>query len=133
LLVKELRFPQGAMREDCVDPISDTVREADARFDRRVGLIIIDTISKGVAACGGDEDRARDTNIMLANLRRVEERTGVRIACVGHTGKDETRGHRGSSAHLGDVDLMVQIASGVGEDRHRDQSQRSGGRLAHHL
>jgi hypothetical protein len=28
---------------------------------------------------------------------------------VGHTGKDESRGARGSNAHLGDVDVMVQI------------------------
>lgn len=51
---------------------------------------------------------------MLANLRRVEELTTVHIACVGHTGKDEERGHRGSSANLGDVDLMVQISGGEG-------------------
>jgi hypothetical protein len=98
------------MREDCVDLIIDAVREVETHFNCRVGLIIIDTISKGIAAGGGDEDRARDTNVMLANLRRIEERTDVHIACVGHTGKDEAKGHRGSSAHMGDVDLMVQIS-----------------------
>jgi hypothetical protein len=34
----------------------------------------------------------------------------VHIALVGHTGKDETRGARGSNAHVGDVDVMVQIS-----------------------
>jgi len=98
------------MRADCVDLIIGTVREVEAHFRCNVGLIIVDTISKGIAAGGGDEDRAKDTNAMLANLRRVEERSGVHIACVGHTGKDEAKGHRGSSAHMGDVDLMVQIS-----------------------
>ena len=35
--------------------------------------------------------------------------TDIHIACVGHTGKDEGRGHRGSNANVGDMDLMVQI------------------------
>ncbi|WP_025037036.1 AAA family ATPase [Bradyrhizobium sp. DOA9] len=94
----------------CVKLIVDTIREAEARFGVKVGLIVIDTISKGIAAGGGDEDKAKDVNIVLANLRRVEELTNVHIACVGHTGKDEGRGHRGSNANLGDVDLMVQIS-----------------------
>jgi hypothetical protein len=98
----------------CVKLIVDTIREAETRFGYKVGLIVIDTISKGIAAGGGDEDKAKDVNVVLANLRRVEELTTVHIACVGHTGKDEERGHRGSSANLGDVDLMVQISGGEG-------------------
>lgn len=98
----------------CVKLIVDTIREAEARFGCKVGLIVIDTISKGIAAGGGDEDKAKDVNVVLANLRRVEELTNVHIACVGHTGKDEERGHRGSNANLGDVDLMVQISGGEG-------------------
>lgn len=94
----------------CVKLIVDTIREAEVRFGCKVGLIVIDTISKGIAAGGGDEDKAKDVNIVLANLRRVEELSNVHIACVGHTGKDEGRGHRGSNANLGDVDLMVQIS-----------------------
>ena len=36
--------------------------------------------------------------------------TDVHVALIGHTGKDESRGARGSNAHLADVDMMVQIA-----------------------
>jgi hypothetical protein len=48
-------------------------------------------------------------NRVAANLRRVQELIDVHIACVGHTGKDPSKGARGSNAHLGDVDLMIQI------------------------
>ena len=34
----------------------------------------------------------------------------VHIATIGHSGKDEGRGERGSSAKLGHVDLAVQIS-----------------------
>lgn len=94
----------------CVESIVATVREAERHFGRDVGLIIIDTYAKGIAANGGDEDKARDQNRAAANLRSVHSRLNVHIALVGHTGKDETRGARGSNAHVGDVDVMVQIS-----------------------
>jgi hypothetical protein len=96
----------------CVETIVATVREAERNFGRSVGLIGIDTYAKGIAANGGDEDKARDQNRAAANLRSVHSRLGnnVHIALVGHTGKQEDRGARGSNAHVGDVDVMVQIS-----------------------
>lgn len=93
----------------CIKIIVDAVREAEASFGCKAGVIVIDTMSKGIAAGGGDEDKAKDVNIVAANLRRIEELTDIHIACVGHTGKDEGRGHRGSNANSGDMDMMVQI------------------------
>ena len=94
----------------CVGLIVATVEEAARQFGIDVGLIVIDTYAKGIAANGGDEDKARDQNRAAANLRNVHARLDVHIALVGHTGKDETRGARGSNAHVGDVDVMVQIS-----------------------
>jgi hypothetical protein len=99
---------------DLLDPhivgvIVNTVRFAENRFGTAVGLVVIDTYAKGIAASGGDEDKARDHNRAAANLRKVHAEIDVHIALVGHTGKDESRGARGSNAHIGDVDEMVQI------------------------
>ncbi|EIG63506.1 AAA family ATPase [Bradyrhizobium sp. WSM1253] len=94
----------------CVEIIVSTVRAAERQFGCAVGLIIFDTYAKAIAASGGDEDKARDQNRAAANLRRVHACLNVHIALVGHTGKDESRGARGSSAHAGDVDVMVQIS-----------------------
>jgi RecA-family ATPase len=98
------------MARDCAEVIVATIRAAENKFGCAVGLVIIDTYAKGIAAGGGDEDKAKDQNVVLANLRRIHEQASVHIAIVGHTGKDETRGARGSNAHLADTDLMVQIA-----------------------
>jgi hypothetical protein len=94
----------------CVGLIVATVRQAERQFGIGVGLIVIDTYAKGIAANGGDEDKARDQNRAAANLRNVHALLDVHIALVGHTGKDESRGARGSNAHVGDVDVMVQIS-----------------------
>jgi hypothetical protein len=69
----------------CVGAIADAIKRAQDEFKREVGLAIIDTRSKGIAAGGGDEDKARFQNVAAANLRRVIERTGVHIASIGGT------------------------------------------------
>jgi hypothetical protein len=95
----------------CVDLILATIREAEQHMRCEVGLVIVDTYAKGIAAGGGDEDKAKDQNRVHANLRGLLDLgCNVHIAGVGHTGKDESRGERGSNARLADVDLQVQIS-----------------------
>jgi hypothetical protein len=88
----------------------DTVKRVESEFDLPVGLLVVDTFAKAVAAGGGDEDKARDQGIVFANLQRFRLDHPAHIALIGHTGKDETRGPRGSSAFVGDVDLLVSIS-----------------------
>jgi hypothetical protein len=98
----------------CADIMLATIREAEEHMRCEVGLIIVDTFAKGIAAGDGDEDKARDQNKVHANLRRLFDLgCNVHIAGVGHTGKDESRGERGSNARLADVDLQVQIGGDV--------------------
>lgn len=98
-----------------VDIIVETIRAAEAHYGCPVGLIVIDTFNKGIAMGGGDENAAKDQNLVAANLQQIQdELTDIHVALIGHTGKDESRGARGSNAHLGDVDMMVQISVAEG-------------------
>jgi hypothetical protein len=97
------------MNKSCVDLIVDAIDRASQRFGCGVDLAIFDTYAKAIAAGGGDESLAKDQNVALANLRRVLDRVEIHIAGIGHTGKDENKGERGSNARLADVDLQVQI------------------------
>jgi hypothetical protein len=78
-----------------------------------VGLMVLDTFGKAIAAGGGDENSARDQNVAWGHLRLVHEAMarwhGIHIAAIGHTGKDESRGARGSNAADGDNDVSLQI------------------------
>jgi len=93
-----------------------TIREAEAAVGVPIGLVIIDTFAKLIAAGGGDENSAKDQGLVFANVQRVKNATDTHVALIGHTGKDESKGSRGSNAILGDVDVMVTI-SGDGEIR----------------
>jgi hypothetical protein len=92
------------LNRNCADIVLATIHAAEQRFGLEVGLAIFDAYGKGIAAGGGDEDKAKDQNLVQANLRRLFDRgCHIHIAGVGHTGKDESRGERGSNARLADV------------------------------
>jgi hypothetical protein len=112
--------------------IVEAIKTAEDRFGCEVGLVTFDTWAKGIAAGGGDESSAKDQNIALANLRRVLDKANVHIATIGHTGKDESRGERGSNAKLADVDLQVQITGDTIRSACQE-GQRSAGRITCHL
>jgi AAA domain len=96
-----------------VAKILATIKEAEESFGRSVGLVIFDTFAKLIAAGGGDEDKARDQGRVFSNIQRVKESADIHVAIVGHTGKDESRGMRGSNAALGDADTMHTISGDV--------------------
>lgn len=99
------------MHPGCVDIIVATIHEAEKTMGCPIGLIVLDVYPKGIAAGGGDENLAKDQGIALANLRRVQEIVdGLHIMNIGHTGKDETKGARGSNSQGGDDDVVIQIS-----------------------
>ncbi len=109
-----IRASVDIMKPESVEVLTDTIKAVEERFGLPVGLLGLDTYSKALALGGGDENAAKDVNRFLGHLRTVQNHTGVHVALIGHCGKDETRGHRGSNAHLGDVDVEVKISgSGV--------------------
>jgi AAA domain len=95
---------------DAFEKVIKTIREVKEVLGANVGLVIIDTFAKLIAAAGGDENSAKDQGAVFANVQRVKNSTDAHVALVSHTGKDESRGARGSNAILGDVDVMVTIS-----------------------
>jgi hypothetical protein len=101
------------MDPKCVDEIVGTILRAEDQFGMQAGLAVLDTYNKAVAAGGGDENTARDQNRAWGHLRQVHEVLArwhtIHIGAIGHTGKDESRGARGSNAADGDNDVSLQI------------------------
>ncbi len=105
-----VRAPVNLMDPASVAILTDTIESVGSRFGLKVGLLILDTFAKAIAYGGGEENSAKDQNRVLGHLREVQRHTDVHVALIGHVGKDEAKGARGSNAHLGDVDLMVTIS-----------------------
>ena len=102
------------MRPETVQAVVATIEDVGVCFNLAVGLVIFDTFAKLIAAGGGDENLARDQGAVFANIQRIKQLApDIHVALIGHTGKDEARGARGSNAILGDADVMVAMS---GED-----------------
>jgi hypothetical protein len=103
------------MNANTVPRIVETIREAEACFDLDlpVGFVVFDTFSKLIAAGGGDENSAKDQGQVFANIQRIKDVIDIHPALVGHTGKDTSKGWRGSNAGIGDADLVVEVSGDI--------------------
>jgi hypothetical protein len=70
-------------------------------------LVVLDTLSRMIGS--GDEDKARDINVVVQKAERIQRELGCHVLVVHHSGKDRDRGARGSNALLGAVDAAIEI------------------------
>ncbi|MGY2920559.1 MULTISPECIES: AAA family ATPase [Bradyrhizobium] len=105
------------MNPAIVKKVSETLERAGHCFGGGApDLVVFDTFAKAIAAGGGDEDKAQHQGRVFTHLAMIREEAmklgagGPHFAIVGHTGKDESRGARGSNAFRGDVDIEVAIS-----------------------
>ncbi|KPD10371.1 AAA family ATPase, partial [Phaeobacter sp. 11ANDIMAR09] len=74
-----------------------------------LALVVVDTVSRSLGA--GDENTAKDTSMFVKNCDLIREATGAHVMVIHHTGKDEDRGARGSSALRAAVDTEINVTS----------------------
>lgn len=72
-------------------------------------LIVVDTLARSIGE--GDENTAKDTAMFVRNCDLMRELTGAHVMIIHHTGKDEDRGARGSSALRAAVDTEILVSS----------------------
>ena len=80
-----------------------TIRELDEPFD----VIFIDTVSR--AMVGGDENSAETMGMFISHCEALQRAYGCTVVGVHHSGKDATKGLRGSSALLGAVTSSLSV------------------------
>jgi hypothetical protein len=78
--------------------------------DKLLKILVIDTLARATAAAGLDENSAKDMGLFVAALDRIRDALGCLIIVIAHTGKDEARGVRGSSALLGAADAVFVVS-----------------------
>jgi hypothetical protein len=76
--------------------------------ERAVSLVVLDTLAR--CTVGADENSARDMGRIVEALDHVRDTTDGHIQIVHHTGKDTTRGMRGSNALLGALDTVIELS-----------------------
>lgn len=78
-----------------------------ATLPEKPALIVVDTFAR--ALMGGDENSAQDVGAFNGAVAALIESTGACVLILHHTGKDVSRGARGSSALQGAVDTEIAV------------------------
>lgn len=96
------------MLDKDVDRLIEAIERAAARFDYKVKLIVIDTLSRALA--GGNENAPDDMGALVTSTDRVRQETGACVAYVHHSGKDAAKGARGHSLLRAATDTEIEVA-----------------------
>ena len=73
-----------------------------------VSLIFVDTWARALA--GGDENSAKDVGEAVSLCAKLYRATGATVVLIHHSGKDSTKGARGSTALLGACDCEIEVS-----------------------
>lgn len=87
----------------------DALAVCEIMPDADPALVVIDTLARSMGA--GDENTAKDAAMFVRNCDLIREATGAHVMVIHHTGKDEDRGARGSSALRAAVDNEIQVTA----------------------
>jgi len=99
---------------------------------QRPALIVIDTLARCMGE--GDENSARDMGLVIRSLDRIRAETGAHVMVVHHSGKDASRGARGSGSLRAAVDTEIELTreDGVIAVEARKQRDMAMGKPVHY-
>jgi hypothetical protein len=93
--------------DDGAEALIDDVRQHAKTMDCAPRLVVLDTLSRMIGS--GDEDRAADINRIIQRAERIQRETGAHVLIVHHSGKDSSRGARGSNNIQGATETLVKL------------------------
>ncbi|ENF5982795.1 AAA family ATPase [Escherichia coli] len=103
-LVNRPIFPAAPLD---VEEMVIAARQVERETGKPVRMIILDTLAHCFG--GNDENDSRDMGAFIRGCDELKRRTGATVLVVHHSGKDETKGARGSSAFRASLDAEYRI------------------------
>lgn len=103
-LVNRPVFP---VRREEVNQVVLAAREVEAATGEPVRFIVVDTLARCFG--GNDENDARDMGAFIEGCDTIKRETGATLLVVHHSGKDDSKGARGSSAFRAALDVEYSV------------------------
>jgi hypothetical protein len=102
--------------------LREYIRAAEAELGTDCVLLVIDTAA--ITMAGMDENDASQVSEMFQSIGALKHEIGCAVLLLHHTGKDASRGERGSYALRANADISLEITEvggGMGELHSRKQ------------
>ncbi|EJE2981451.1 TPA: AAA family ATPase, partial [Escherichia coli] len=103
-LVNRPVFP---VRCEEVQEVVKAARDIQKEKGQPVQLIVIDTLARCFG--GNDENDARDMGAFIEGCDTIKRETGATVLVVHHSGKDDSKGARGSSSFRAALDAEFNV------------------------
>ena len=75
------------------------------------GIIVIDTLARSMV--GMNENDSMDAGLVIAAMDAVRDHFECTVILIHHSGKDDSRGARGSSAFFGGFDVIYEVTAAI--------------------
>lgn len=83
------------------------IKRIEMHTSEPLRMVVIDTLSQSMMQ--GDENSASDVAKFMAGATKVFTETGAAVGIVHHSGKDSSKGMRGSSAAFANADAVIRV------------------------
>lgn len=103
-LVNRPVFP---VRSEEVNQVILAAQQVESTTGEPVRFIVIDTLARCFG--GNDENNARDMGAFIEGCDHIKRETGATLLVVHHSGKDDGKGARGSSAFRAALDAEFNV------------------------
>ncbi|ELO0595196.1 AAA family ATPase [Salmonella enterica] len=90
-----------------VDDLIKEIKRIEMHTGEPLRMVVIDTLSQSMMQ--GEENNASDVAKFMAGATRVFSETGATVGIVHHSGKDSSKGMRGSSAAFANADAVIRV------------------------
>ncbi|EMW9885877.1 AAA family ATPase [Salmonella enterica] len=90
-----------------VDGLIKEIKRIEMHTGEPLRIVAVDTLSQSMMQ--GDENSASDIAKFMAGATRIVNETGAAVIPVHHSGKDSSKGMRGSSAVFANADAVIRV------------------------
>lgn len=91
----------------CTSDDSQWLAEAIGSMPRKPSLIVVDTLARAMG--NGDENTAKDMGQFVRSVDHLREVTGAHVMVIHHSGKDASKGARGSGSLRAAADTEIEL------------------------
>jgi hypothetical protein len=85
----------------------EAIVQAIKSSDEPTALVVIDTLARAMGY--GDENTAKDMGQFIRNVDLIRAETGAHVMVIHHSGKDASKGARGSGSLRGAIDTEIEL------------------------
>lgn len=91
----------------CTSEDAAFLADALSKLQTPPALVVIDTLARAMG--NGDENTAKDMGAFVRAVDLIRERTGAHVMVIHHSGKDTSKGARGSGSLRAAADTEIEL------------------------